>query len=200
MWKTVKLGDIAEVKAGNSAPQDKALFEGGTYPFVRTSDVGKIKVGAISDSNDKLNEKGIAKLKLFKKGTILFPKSGASTFLNHRVMLDLDAYVSSHLATIKSKYEEVTDKYIWYYLQLIDAAKLVADSAYPSLNTKTIQEIFVALPPLAEQQRIVAKLDAAFVEIDSAKQAIQRTKENHAALKAAILAQELTPPSGSEAA
>ena len=168
MWKTVKLDDIADVKAGNPAPQDKNLFENGVYPFVRTSDVGKVKVGSLSDANDKLNQQGIAKLKLFPKGTILFPKSGASTFLNHRVILEMDAYVASHLATIKSKQDDVSDKYLWYFLQTIDAADLVADSSYPSLNTKTIQSISVPLPPLAEQERIVAKLDAAFAEIDKA--------------------------------
>ena len=65
---------------------------------------------------------------------------------------------------------------------------------------RLLKELNVSIPPLAEQQRIVAKLDAAFAEIDSAKLAIQRAKENHAALKAAILAQELTPPTESEAA
>ena len=169
MWETVKLEDIADVKAGNPAPQDKNLFEHGVYPFVRTSDVGKVKVGSLSDANDKLNQQGIAKLKLFPKGTILFPKSGASTFLNHRVILEMDAYVASHLATIKSKQDDVSDKYLWYFLQNIDAADLVADSAYPSLNTKTIQSIPISLPPLEEQERIVAKLDAAFAEIDEAK-------------------------------
>jgi type I restriction enzyme S subunit len=148
------------------------LFENGTYPFVRTSDVGKVKVGSLSDANDKLNKQGIAKLKLFPKGTILFPKSGASTFLNHRVILEMDAYVASHLATIKSKQDDVCDKYLWYFLQTIDAADLVADSAYPSLNTKTIQSISVPLPLLQEQERIVAKLDTAFAEIDEAVEVV----------------------------
>ena len=168
MWRTVKLGDVSEVKAGNSAPQDDALFDNGLYPFVRTSDVGAIKVGRLNSARDYLNDNGIKKLKLFKKGTVLFPKSGASTFLNHRVILTMDAYVSSHLATIKADNEYLLDEYVWYYLQTIDAAQLVADSAYPSLQAQTIKEIAIPLPPLAEQQRIVAKLDAAFAEIDEA--------------------------------
>lgn len=47
------------------------------------------------------------------------------------------------------------------------------------------------LPPLVEQRRIVAKLDAAFAEIETAKIAIQQKQENCKALKSAILAQEL---------
>ena len=187
MWKTVKLDDIADVKAGNPAPQDKIFFENGVYPFVRTSDVGKVKVGSLSDANDKLNQQGIAKLKLFPKGTILFPKSGASTFLNHRVILEMDAYVASHLATIKSKQDDISDKYLWYFLQTIDAADLVADSSYPSLNTKTIQSISVPLPPLVEQQRIVSKLDTAFAEIDEAKEShMRKTQECGSLVNVAI--------------
>ena len=198
MWKTVKLKDIADVKAGNPAPQDKNLFENGVYPFVRTSDVGKVKVGSLSDANDKLNQQGIAKLKLFPKGTILFPKSGASTFLNHRVILEMDAYVASHLATIKSKQEDVSDKYLWYFLQTIDAADLVADSAYPSLNTKTIQSISVPLPPLAEQQRIVAKLDIAFAEIDKAVKVTEKKKKQGRKLFQRVLSNSINKKSENE--
>jgi type I restriction enzyme S subunit len=39
---------------------------------------------------------------------------------------------------------------------------------FNSINKKQIEEIEFLLPPLAEQQRIVAKLDAAFAEIDKA--------------------------------
>ena len=84
-WEIKKLGNIAVVSSGNSAPQKKELFDNGTYPFIRTSDVGKIRKGFISSCVDYLNVEGIKGLKLYKKGTILFPKSGASTFLNHRV-------------------------------------------------------------------------------------------------------------------
>lgn len=173
MTKIVKLNEIATISAGNSAPQDKKLFANGIHNFVRTSDVGKIGKGIIYEARDKLNDKGILKLKKFSKGTILFPKSGASTFLNHRVMLGMDAYVSSHLATIKGDSNKVLDKYLLYILQTIDAANLVADSNYPSLKTKTISEINLALPSIQEQQHITAKLDAVFAEIDKL---IQSTK------------------------
>ena len=178
MWQNFCLGNIAKVSAGNSAPQDKELFVNGNYPFVRTSDVGKIKKGIIFKTNDKLNKKGISKLRLFSKGTVLFPKSGASTLLNHRVMLGIDAYVSSHLATIKSDNSKLLDSYLFYFLQTIDAAKLIQDMAYPSLQTKIISEIKISLPSLAEQQRIVAKLDATFAKINTAKSFTKINQKN----------------------
>ncbi|NKQ39898.1 MAG: hypothetical protein HF967_10670, partial [Methanosarcinales archaeon] len=39
-WLIVKLGEVCDVGAGNSAPQKKELFVDGKYPFFRTADVG----------------------------------------------------------------------------------------------------------------------------------------------------------------
>ena len=177
-YKTIKLGQVAKVGAGNSAPQDELHFVNGTYNFFRTSDVGKIKVGEIYDAADKLNDAGAVKLKKWKKGTILFPKSGASTFLNHRVMLGIDGFVSSHLATIKAEEEILDDHFLLYYLITIDAKQLVPDSNYPSLNLPAIEKIDIPLPPLAIQKAIVAKLDAAFASIDTAIAAAEKNAEN----------------------
>ncbi|ADJ29239.1 restriction endonuclease subunit S [Nitrosococcus watsonii] len=167
-WKIISLGEIATVSAGSSAPQNKELFEGGTHLFVRTSDVGKIRVGLINNSADKLNEKGIKKLKLFPSGTILFPKSGASTFLNHRVILTCNAYVSSHLAAIKAKTQSALDRYLLHYLTTVKAQDLIQDHKYPSLKVSDIQGIEIPLPSIPEQKRIVAILDEAFEGIGRA--------------------------------
>ncbi|MEY4861348.1 MAG: hypothetical protein RL059_1047 [Bacteroidota bacterium] len=174
-WEIKKLGEVAVVSSGNSAPQKKELFENGIYPFIRTSDVGQIRKGFISSCVDYLNKDGIKGLKLYLKGTILFPKSGASTFLNHRVMLEIDSFVSSHLATIKGNNSITDDRFLLYFLTTIDARNLMQDIAYPSLKTSDISLISIPLPPLPEQQRIVSIIDKAFEAID---RAIENTQVN----------------------
>ena len=164
----VALGDVAKVGAGNSAPQRKELFEGGTHPFIRTSDVGQIRFGEIDTASDLLNEEGIKKLRLVPKGSILMPKSGASTFLNHRVQTLADAFVSSHLATITANPKLALPRYLLHYLAIVHAQDLIQDHKYPSLTLKQISGIKVLLPPLEEQKRIVAVLDRAFAALDRA--------------------------------
>lgn len=159
------LGDVAAIGAGNSAPQGKELFADGKHPFFRTSDAGRIRFGDIYESSDNLNEQGVKGLRRFPKGTILFPKSGASTFLNHRVMLGADGYVSSHLATIVADKSKVHERYLLYFLSTISAQDLVQDHAYPSLNLPIISAIQLPCPSLAEQLRIVAILDEVFASI-----------------------------------
>ena len=168
-WKTVKLGDIALVGAGNSAPQDDADFSTDGPYFVRTSDVGEVKFGTVNSSNDRLSSKGAKGMRLWKEGTILIPKSGASTFVNHRVILGLDAHVSSHLATIQAEPTRCDARYLLYYLSTVKAQDLIQDQSYPSLKLPEIAGIEIPLPPVAEQKRIVALLDEAFAGIDEAK-------------------------------
>ena len=166
MTQFIRLDKFTEVGAGNSAPQNEELFKGGSLPFVRTSDVGAIHIGSIDTSRDLLTLEGAKGLKLHSSGTILFPKSGASTFLNHRVVLGKPAYVSSHLATIKANNDLALDRYLFYFLQTIDARDLCQDQAYPSLNRDQIAGIEVPLPSLEKQREIVEKLDSAFTEIE----------------------------------
>lgn len=164
IWQTKKLGEVCNIGAGNSAPQKKEFFISGRHPFFRTSDVGAVHLGEVEKPIDYLNDKGIIGLKLFNKDTILLPKSGASTFLNHRVIMAVDGYVSSHLAAIKTNGKELNNKFLFYFLLGIKAQDLIQDHKYPSLNLSVIENIEISFPPLPEQQSIVAKLDALSAE------------------------------------
>ena len=156
--KMVRLGDVSCVCAGDPAPQGKEFFENGIFPFVRTSDVGRIHFGRIGETHDRINIRAAKKMRKFLRGSILFPKSGASTLLNHRVMLDVDAYVVSHLAVIVPN-DKIDSTYLLYYLATVDAGSLLQGLDYPTLKPKTIAEINIPLPPLPEQKRIAAMLD-----------------------------------------
>lgn len=189
--KEIKLFEIANVRSGSPTPKGEGIFDNGDQHFVRTSDVGRIRVGLLNSSRDKVNLDGSKKLRLFPKGTILIPKSGASTFLNYRVILGMDAFVSSTLAAIQVDSSLTIERFIWYFLQTVDASDLAPDGAYPSLSINVIMQIKVPLPPILEQQKIVRKLDAIFAEIGMAKKSIQQTQDHLSALRLAILKQEI---------
>ena len=177
-WQTKKLNEICKISAGNSAPQEKEYFANGKYPFFRTSDVGVVHIGEVKKSSDYLNENGIKGLKLFKKGTILLPKSGASTFLNHRVIMGVDGYISSHLATIKTNEKELDNKFLFYLLREIKAQDLIQDHKYPSLNLSVIENIKISFPSLSEQKRIVKILDEVFEKTAAAKENTEKNLQN----------------------
>lgn len=173
----VPLAEVADISSGNSAPQNEELFENGIYPFCRTSDVGQVHLSSdFKEIRDRLNKKGIEGLRLFKKGTILFPKSGASTFLNHRVRLSIDSYVSSHLATIFANEEKINSLFLYHLLCRVDTKKLTNDQNYPSLKLSEIGQIQIPLPPLSIQEEIVAEIEGYQKIIDGAKAVVANYK------------------------
>lgn len=195
LWPKVRLGNVCKIAAGNSAPQDKALFQGGKYPFIRTSDVGEIHFGVIENSRNKLNDAGIKGLRLFPKGSILFPKSGASTYLNHRVLLGVDAYVVSHLAVIMPS-EKVYPEFLLHALSLVDAKSLMQDNSYPSLRADEIGAAEIPLPPLAEQKKIVEKVEKALKRVDALKAQFERMEKSAADYFKATLAETFAAVKG----
>lgn len=195
-WKEEELGKLAEVSCGDSAPQSSSYFLNGSYPFCRTSDVGKIhRSSNFSEIEDHINETAISKLHLFRKGTILFPKSGASTLLNHRVMLSIDSYVSSHLATI---YANGIDRYyLYYFLCIVDAKQLVPNLDYPSLKISELKNIKIPYPTDRDEQNYIVKtLDAVAEMIKLRKETIQLTKDLIPAIFQEMFGDPITNPKG----
>ena len=171
------LHQFCDLGAGNPAPQGEKYFVGGILPFVRTSDVGQVHRSMnFAGSADKLTPEAVAelRLRLFPKGTILFPKSGASTFLNHRVMLAEPAYVSSHLACITPKHELAMPEYVYQILCRVDARDLVPDQAYPSLRLGVLGDLEIPLPPLEVQRQIVAEVEGYQRVIDDKRNLIAK--------------------------
>jgi type I restriction enzyme M protein len=168
----VRLEEVTRVTSGNSAPQGDEYFAGGEFAFIRTSDVGAVHLSDnFVGSADKVNAKAITELRLelFPSGTILFPKSGASTFLNHRVVMGAPAYVSSHLACIICDESQAIPKFVYHLLCRVDAREITPDQAYPSLRLSEIGAIQIPLPPLEIQKEIVTEIEGYQKVIDGAR-------------------------------
>lgn len=178
-WEQVKLGDIADVRAGNSAPQNQEFFKNGIYPFFRTSDIAKVHYSNnLIEAENFLNENGIKGLRLFKKGSILFPKSGVSTYLDHRALMGTDGYVVSHLAVITVKdYNIILPEFLYEISKLLKARDIKQRSGYPSLNENDIKRVVIPLPPLNVQKQIVSEIDIIEHEMDRAYEQIQLLKD-----------------------
>lgn len=172
-----KLGEVAEIMAGNSAPQNQYFFEDGKYPFFRTSDVGLVHLSTnLTKTKDLLNDDGIVGMRKFSRGTILLPKSGASTYLNHRVIMGIDGYVSSHLAAIMPNQIKILTLYLYQILVSIDARNIKTNTNYPSLNIGDLQNLKIPLPPLGIQEQIVAECEKVDNEFKTIRMEIDELK------------------------
>jgi len=173
-WKVVKLGEVADISSGGNAPQGDKYFNG-DKPFVRVSHIDNQNYSI--NKYDLINDNAINdyRLKLFPKGTIVFPKSGATVYLEKRAMLPIDAYVVSHLCTVISNKEKAIQHFLFYVLISLKLAKEKADG-YPTLNISEVKQIPIPLPPLPEQKKIAAVLSAVQTAKEKTEAVITATK------------------------
>ena len=163
-YPVFRLGDIANVVAGDPAPQEPRAFAPAGPLFVRMQDVGLHHVNPVlADTTDRLSLDWLAgnRLRLFPKDSILIPKSGASVNLNHRAKLATDAHVVSHLAVVMPDKSRIDPDYLFWWSVRYDPRAQAQVTSLPSLKLSTLKEAKVPLPPLDEQRRIVGILNRA---------------------------------------
>ena len=164
----IKLGDIANVTAGQSAPQGNCFSDKGT-PFIRAGSLEPLLSGKRESELELVSEE-IAKakrLKLQPEGTIVFAKSGMSCMKGYVYVLKRPCYVVSHLACVFPK--SGSSDYLSYYFKWHRPNRLVKDEAYPSISLADISNITMELHSETEQEDIVERLDKVSELIDLRK-------------------------------
>lgn len=188
-WKTLKLKDVCkEITSGGAAPQGDKYFTNGLYPFVRVADMGKLGDYSknILKTKDLLNSYGTEKLREFPAGTVLFTKSGASLLLNQRAVLKFPMYVVSHIGCMIPNTNVISD-WLYYYMKQVDFAHYAHATTLPSIKLTTLKEFEIPVPPLPEQERIVARIEELFSELDKAVETLKTTKQQIAVYRQAVL-------------
>jgi len=174
-WDVKILGDIADVSSGGSAPQGDKYFDG-KHPFVRVQHIDQASDSIIR--YDLITDEAVKKYKLkkYKSGTIVFPKSGASIYLEKRAMLPVDAYIVNHLCAVNSGQEYVDQEFLFYSLKQIPLSKEKADG-YPTLNLSEVKRVAIPAPSFEEQRKVVCVLSGIKKAIEQQEKIIAKTKE-----------------------
>jgi type I restriction enzyme S subunit len=89
------------------------------------------------------------------------------------------SWINGNAMVIQPDLEKVSLKYMEYCFRGgINLTSAITGAAQPQITRKSLEPIKLSYPSLSEQQRIVAKLDAAFAEIDRAILLAEQSKKN----------------------
>jgi type I restriction enzyme S subunit len=195
-WEIVSLGEITETRNG--------LWTGKNEPFV------KAKVLRMTNfSKDcELNCEGAIELEVEEKqlesrtlerGDLIIEKSGGGpnqpvgrTVLFNEVSEDVYSFsnfTTRLRITNKNRVQpEYLHKYLKYFYLIGETEKYQTNATnLRNLQLNEFKKIPIPIPPLPEQERIVAKLDAAFAAIDQAKANVERNLQNAKELFESVL-------------
>lgn len=143
-YPLIKLKKIENIviDKGDGAPQGKKYFKDGIYPFIRAGNLNDVDDSGyiIPDKDSYINEQAVKdyKLKLHKKGTILFPISGKSIDTNNVGILKNDAYVVNHLACIYHPNIDM-QRYLFEIFSSYGMSNLKSNSSdYPTIKNTYI--------------------------------------------------------------
>ncbi len=179
-WEIKKLVDVCNLITCGVAKRPEYVDDG--IPFLSAKNVKK---GTVLWNNYKYisqeTHNELTKNNKPLKGDILYTRVGS---FGEAAVIEEDKEFSVFvsLTLIKSKKEILNEYFLKYFLNS-EAVKTLAKnsisgSGVGNLNVGTVREFEISLPPLKEQQQIVAILDKAFTAIDTAKANAQQNLLN----------------------
>ena len=107
--------------------------------------------------------------KIYSKGAIVFPKNGAAVSTNKKRILGQDSVVDLNTGGFLADGNQISTTFLFYLLQHVDFKQYVRGGAVPTLDLKELKNKECHLPPISEQERIVAELDLLQGIIDKQK-------------------------------
>ena len=175
-WIVAQLNNIAEIKNGYAFKSSKYLSSNG----VRIIRISNVQDGYIEDKMPQFypfEEMETLKDFMLKEGDMLMSLTGNVGRVGILTNNLLPAALNQRVAHIKECSNVVEKKYLFYLFQTSDFLKDCLKSgkgvAQLNISTEWLKHYFILLPPLSEQQRIVAKIEELFSILDNIQKSLE---------------------------
>lgn len=185
-WVISALGEVCKLRNGYAFKSD--LYTKIGVPVIRISDIGDGKVNTTSCVRVEIKDTYLD----YKvgKGDILVAMSGATTGKFGIYKSDELAFQNQRVGRFEVLSKDILDNDYLLYL-LFRLKQRILDDAYggaqPNISSGKIEEMEIPLPPLAEQQRIVAKIEELFSELDKGIETLKTAQQQLKVYRQAVL-------------
>jgi type I restriction enzyme S subunit len=196
--RMVELGSVCEMKNGYAFKSSE--FKKSGTPLIRISSFDNGPV-YFDDKTVYVDSSYLKTKSGFKveKGDVLIALSGATTGKYGIYTGDEPSLLNQRIGLLKSGVsEQMNDKFFYYYLSVLKSEILrnAGGAAQPNISTKSISEFKIPLPPLDQQKKIAAILDAADAYRQKTKALIEKYDELTQSLFLDMFGDPVTNPKG----
>ena len=170
-------------------------------PLSQDTDISFVPMSAVStdgkvDLSEVITVEKVKSLSVFKDGDVIFAKitpcmeNGKGAVVSN--LKNGYGAGSTEFTVLRPNETHISEKWLYYYLsqkhfRWTCQQNMTGSAGQKRVPAKYLAECLIPVPPLEEQQRIVARIEELFSELDAAVATLERTKEQLAVYRQAVL-------------
>jgi type I restriction enzyme M protein len=172
-WEIVTLGEVCNVQSGGTPSRSNNAYWGGSIPWVGST---VCKDGKVRSADEFITEEGLenSAAKLFRTKTTLIALVGAT--IGKTGFLEFDCTTNQNIAGLfPLNTDQLLPDFLFLAVQgLYPEFLRLGEDQFRMANLSFVRSQKIPLPPLPEQRRIVAELDAEAAEVAAVRALIPR--------------------------
>lgn len=189
-WMWCRVGKVVDVCLGGTPSRQEPRFWNGSIPWVSSGEVANC---SIKDTRERITHQGLASsnAKLYPVGTVLIAIIGQGKTRGQSAILEIEACTNQNIVGLVFDGQHISSEYVFKWaLSIYESARSGGHGgAQPALNCKKVKNLLFPLPPLAEQKRIVAKVEQLMALCTNIEAHLLEIQEKVTALAAAVVGQ-----------
>jgi type I restriction enzyme S subunit len=161
-WPRVVLEEVAAVGSGNGFPIIHQGKKSGRFPFYKVSDMNLPgNEVEMRRANNYINENDLQTLRarVFRPGTLIFPKIGAAIATNKKRVLTIEACFDNNVMGITPS-KRLSSTFLHGLFLWKDISDFASDSNPPSIRKTTVETWEIQLPPNELQEQFAQRVSA----------------------------------------
>ena len=166
-WAWCKLGDIGEIIGGGTPSTSIEEYWNGEISWITPADLSNYSDKYIAQGKRNITQLGLdnSSAKLIPKGSILFSTRAP---IGYVVIADRPLSTNQGFKSLSLSIN-MSEEFVYYFLLAEkERIKLFASgTTFQELSASAFSKILIPLPPLAEQHRIVEKIETYFSFLDT---------------------------------
>ena len=189
-WARCMISEVCDLQTGATPSRAEHSYFGGDTPWLVSGDINK---GEITECAGRITEEGLenSNCKIIPANSVLIALNGQGKTRATVAVLRISAALNQSLvAMIPYSGERLLPEYIFWNLRgrYYAIRDITGQDQRRGLNMKLVGQLSIPIPPIAEQKRIVAKVDELMALCDRLEAQQQERETRHAALARASLA------------
>ena len=186
-WQSSTLGDVANWTSGGTPKAGETAFYGGIIPWCV---IGDLTEGQVTHTAKTLTTDGLSQssAKLNSAGTVMLAMYGAS--IGRTGIAGVQMATNQAIASAQVDESKIEGRFLLLFLQSQKEhfVSRGAGAAQPNISLGLIRSWPVLLPPLHEQQRVVALIDSFDRQVEDLRSQVGTVRALRSALLSELLA------------